>query len=783
MPIPTTHNPAQPGSGETNSGTASGTGDEKLLERIRTRFTYMTKRWKNIRDAAEEDMRAQYAPKGPWLKEEITARGVQKRPCVHLDQLKQYPRSLVNQVRQNPQGVKVTPGGNGANDKTATLRGDRIRSIEMECNASQAYLTALQCAAERGYGVLTMETEEIAWDGWDQRIKIVREPDPDAILWDPDAKEADSSDMEDGFKLWQMPIADFRRKYPGEEETDFNLEQIIAPEWINVERQTLQMARYSYIEKTERYVYLIDDGTPKGMKIFKDELPKDAKAVNGRMIVGGASYKILKEKKAIEKHVKQCVTNGVKIFDKTDWAGKWIPIFPMLGAEAYTRIDGQIERILESYIRPAIDGQRAFDSAASNQTESANMVPKITYLMYEGQASQSTDWENINKVATPYAEIVAIPDGAGGVLPLPQRVPYEPPIQQMEILKESNRRAIQAAIGSHGFTINDDTNVKSGKAVNALKQQSDVGSFHFIDSYQTTLRHVGRAMDDLLDKIEDTPRDVGLRKQNGKSEMVRINEPYQDPNGEMQERRYTPRDPETEELMSDAAHTVEIDTGPWGQSKRDEAREFLTALLNSPMGPLVADLLAQAEDLGPFTDEIVERLTPPQFQKQEGMENIPPQVKQQLQALGAQNKELTASVNQLLQEREAKTAELQSREQIAAADNVVKKLQIESNERIARMNANVKVGILDEQLRSSENTHQTDMAFEEQNAALAHDREMEAQELAASQTANQSTQDHGEAIDAQTQQNEASAAAQTQAEGAAAEAAATAVENQPAEDG
>ncbi len=749
MPSPTTSNPGQPGAFDTSSEKPEN-GDAKLLERIRTRFTYMDKAWKINRDLGDLDMVA-LSPVGPIDPKEKELRDKAKRPNVHMDQLKQYPRTLVNQVRQNPQGVKVNPAGNGATDETATLRGDRIRAIEYESNASQAYLTALKCAAQRGCGVITLEVEEIAWDGWDQRIKIVREPDVTAVLWDPDCKEADSSDMQDGFKLWQMPIDEFKRAWPTAEVVDANLgdSAIIAPGWINVERQTVQVARYSYFEKIDRYVYLLSDGSPTGKKVFKDELPEGTKTAGKVMtFADGSTAPILKEKKAIEKRTKQCITNGVEILARADWVGRWIPIFPMLGEENYYEIDGHVERILESYIRGAIDGQRAFDSAKTNEVEAANMVPKIVYLGFEGQFNTATDWKNINKIPTVFAEVKKY-DEQGQPYDLPQREQYDPPINSMEVMAEAARRAIQSAVGSHGFTIQDDTNVKSGRAVDSLKKQSDVGSFHFIDSYEVTIRHIGRAVDDLLDKIEDTPRDVATRSRDGITTMVRINEPVLDPKtGKTTERRYTPRDPKTQQPMVDAAHDVVIDVGPSYQTERAEASSLAQSLLGSPMGPMVADLAVRMSSTGPLIDQIAERLTPPQFQKKDGQADLPPEVKQRLGQLTQQNQEMTAELQRLLAERDSKAADNASREKIAASADAVKKLAILADVRSAQIQAASKGVVLHEELTSEENIAAAQMEADREIAALAHERAMEMQGAGAAQDADASAQEHAQGLDA-----------------------------------
>lgn len=761
MPSPSASNPAQQGPWDDSPVSTSGSANDKLIERIRTRYRYMLRATQMIRDHGDLCMRA-LSPEGPWDPLEREARKEQKRPCIHLDQLSQYPNSLVNKVRQSPRGVKVEPGGNGADQKSAELRGDRIRAIWRESNGNQAMFTALQCAAERGYGVVTMECEEIAWDGFDQRMKIVREPDPNAVLWDPDCREADSSDMQDGFKLWRMPISDFKREYPNAEITDFNIEnQAIAPDWVNLDRQTIMLARYSYIEKKRRHVYLLDDGSPRGLKVFRDELPKDVKPKDGYLEYRGQDMEILKEKDAIQKSVQQCITNGLEILDENDWAGSTIPIYPLLGKEKFVRVDGVTQRVLDSLITNAIQGQMGFDSAKTNEVETANMVPKATYLMYEGQADTNTDWENINKTPTPFAEIKAIPDGANGqILPLPTRQDFNPQIEPMEVMAESYRRAIQSAIGSHGFTITDDTNVKSAKAVGLLQQQSDVGEYHFNDNYEVVVLRLGRDMNELLDKIEDTPRDVGIYGRDGVGKTIRINEPSTGPDGQIVEHRYTPRDPKTGEALTDAAHSVVIETSADYRTQKDEAMSVVQALMAGPFGPLIADLGVGWMDLGPYGDKMKERLIPPQFKTQDGQPSIPPQVQQQLGGLQQQNQQLTQIVHQLLAAQDSHAADNASKEKIAAMNDETKKLGIAVSLREAEIAALTKGVVVHEQLTSEENMHLSEQEHDRQNAVLAHESAVGQQVVDAAAGAAQSAQDHSQGMQAAQQAQDAMTAQQ-----------------------
>src|SRR5262245_34002907 len=132
--MPTTYPAKQ---GENDGAPSLKKGHKELLERIRRRFNYHVESWRDIRAEAALDVRAT-STAGPWDPTERDQRQKDKRPCIHLDQLGQYINNLVNEVRMNPIAIKVSPAGEGTNDKTAELTGNRIRQLEYESNAVEA---------------------------------------------------------------------------------------------------------------------------------------------------------------------------------------------------------------------------------------------------------------------------------------------------------------------------------------------------------------------------------------------------------------------------------------------------------------------------------------------------------------------------------------------------------------------------------------------------------------------------------------------------------------------
>ena len=162
------------------------------LKDIRERFQYCYDTWREIYQAGDVDMT--YVAGNPWPVKERRAREDAGRPCLCLDELSQYLNQRINDIRQNKRAVKLSPAGNGANDNTAALRGDIIRTIEQK-GGLQAYITGYENALQRGLGFWAVSKRWESDDSFDQELHIRGIPNPKTVYLDPDAKEPASADM------------------------------------------------------------------------------------------------------------------------------------------------------------------------------------------------------------------------------------------------------------------------------------------------------------------------------------------------------------------------------------------------------------------------------------------------------------------------------------------------------------------------------------------------------------------------------------------------------------
>lgn len=614
--------------------TQGNTAEEKLLTEIRERWDYCVEQWQDIRAAAKEDM--EFVRGDGWPPQERKAREDAGRPCLVFDELSQYINQLINDIRQNKRAVQVNPRGSGANDSTAELRGNMIREIEYKSNAQYAYATAFENSCQRSYGYWRIITRYVNDDSFDQECRIKAIPNPDTVYYDPDCKERDCSDAEYCFVTDTMPRKEFSRRWPKAKKVSFTSDDMkTAPAWIK--EQDIQVAEYWRVNH---------------------EMGEITQPETGH------------KRKVDKRTITQIITNGVEILEKNEWVGKYIPIIALFGKELYVDTGAGTRRVLMSFIRLARDPQQLYNYYRTCEAELVGMTPKVPWVGASGQFdSHKEEWQKANQVPLAYLQYDAIVDATGqNVLPPPQRNDFNPPIQSLEVGAESTRRAIQAAMGISALPTQAlRMNEKSGTALKQIDQQEDRGSFHFIDNYEMALEHSGRVLNDLLGKIYDSEREVGIRKPDDTHAIVPINQEAVGDDGQPMEND-----------LSKGEHEVTISTGPSFQSEREKANEFVDLIVPNieqlPLDPVIkARFLAlgiKLKNLGPIGDEMVQLLSPDNqtgaLQQQLAQAGMTVQQLQQQLAL------VTAENQKMYQEKVGKMVDNQAMLEKAAMDNMVK---------------------------------------------------------------------------------------------------------------
>lgn len=672
----------------------------------------MEDRWREVRDAAREDMK--YVSGDPWDPKEKMARKAVNRPCLVLDELSQYINALINDVRQNKRGIQVDPKGAGSDEKTAERNGNIIRGIEYVSNAQDAYITGFENAAQRSYGYWRVGTRYVDEKSFDQEIVIERIPNPDTVWLDPDCKKLECSDGKDAFVVDLIPRPEFEKRWPNRAIVDFSTEIMeVAPHWIREE--TVQVAEYWQVEEKPRKLWLVkaDKGQPP-FEMWEDEQPN-----------GFDQRRIIRDRQSKRRIVTQYITNGVEILEKNAWAGQYIPIIPCFGKELWVDEGSGSKRMLMSLIRLARDPYMLYCYYRTTEAELVSMTPKSPYVGIEGQfAGHEDEWQSVNTSPLAYLQYKAMTAELGSqILPPPTRNPYDPPIQALEVGAESARRAIQAAMGINPLpTAAQRQNEKSGVAIERIQSQADQGTYHFIDNLNKSIAYTGVVIEDLIPKVYDTARSVPIQDKEGKAASIQVNQP---------------EDQSTD--LSVGEHGVTISVGPSFDSQREMADTFVDTLvtnINALQLPpektsKILALAIKLKQLGPIGDKMSDIIDPTQTEAQ-------------MQAQMVQLQQQAAQYQQLIAGLQAENQKLYAEKQGKVVDNeYALKMEALSND--------VKILIAEINTKAQQESERNAMFLEywkEQHGA-AHELAMaqvnaqNAQQMAAQQSAQQAQQPNG----------------------------------------
>jgi len=622
--------------------------DAALLEEILADYNYDVDNWAPIR--AEADIDVSYAANDTWTKEDEAARA--GRPMLNLDQLSQYRNQVENTVRQNKRGVKVSQAGGGATEKTAELRANRIREIEYQSHAQEAYSQAFSDCLTRGYGFARIVAEYEDEESDNQVFRTKSIPDPNSVIPDSDAQSTSGRDWRRCVFVDTVSIAQFKRDWPTARVQSFDAASVAhLPRWFGKEGR-VQIAEVWRLTETPN---------PRG---------------RGKPT----------------REVCQYVTNGLEFLvkpgmpKKTVWKGKYIPFGACLGRIIYRgTTTGDSQKLILSYIRFARDSAKGFNWTWSTILEKIALPVKASLMGFKGQVDNDilALVERSTKEHVPWIGFNAMTDATGQqVLPLPQYGSREADIQADMAAAEGFQRNIQNSLGH--FNATDarmgHTKVTSGVALQELKRSGDLGSYDYLDHYDDFQKFMGEQYDDLLSAYDDTDKEVALRLPDNTTKMQRINHMTgRAPDGSP---AYAPDDLR----MDQGRHTITISTGPSFDSQREAGKEAAMNLLQNPQAfPIIASDAVKLMDLGPIGDQMAEDLEflqPPVMQQarqqKAGGEGAPDprQLQQENSQIKQQLQHAEQTMQQMQGELQGKQAEIASKEKIAG-------LQIASAERIA----------------------------------------------------------------------------------------------------
>ena len=571
----------------------SSKGDDDKMATMRHRLQMAQSAYSDSREDELDDLRFMAGSpdnQWQWPADVLATRGsvqgqtINARPCLTINKLPQHVRQVTNEQRQNRPSGKVIPADDNADVQVAEIFNGVVRHIEYMSDADVAYDTACDNQVTYGEGYIRLLTEYCNDETFDQDIRIERVRNSFSVYMDPTIQDPCGADAEWCFVTEDILRTEYERLFPDASPISTLYSQGVGDEGISawLQEDTIRIAEYFYNTYEKATLHLYPDnqtafsGTPQD---------KQLTAMFGKPV---------RTRQVDRKKVMWMKTNGFDILDEREWAGKWIPVVRVIGNE--WEVDGRL--YISGLVRNAKDAQRMYNYWTSQEAEMLALAPKAPFIGYGGQfEGYEMQWKTANTTNWPYLEVNPdVTDGAGSVLPLPQRAP--PPLPQTGLIQAKMGAAddIKGTTGQYDASLGMAGNERSGKAILAREKQGDVGTYHYVDNLARAIRHITRQIVDMIPKIYDTQRIARIIGVDGEVSMVKFNpaqpEPVKeirDQNGGMIEKIYNP---------SVGTYDVMVTTGPGYMTKRQEALDAMSQILqtNPQLWAVAGDLFIKNMD-------------------------------------------------------------------------------------------------------------------------------------------------------------------------------------------
>jgi hypothetical protein len=546
-------------------------------------------RWQMCMDAenrsdAKEDLR--FLRGEQWDAEAAQNRDLDNRPMLTINNVPAIIHQVTNDVRQNKQSIQVHPVDDGADPEVAKVIEGLCRHVEYQSGADAAYDTALDGAAQIGFGYFRLISEYSGPMSFDQDLKIKRIRNHFSVVTDPNAQEADASDMQFAFISSRMLKKSFELEHPNATATPMAWGALDGEnDWFM--KDYIRIAEYYRIELKKRQICMLGSGKV----VFKEDVPEGEEPVQTRttQIPTVMWYKM----------------TGAEILTRSEVPCPWIPVFPVYGDEIDT--DGKVERwgLIRNLKSPKMM-ENYWLTAATEEIALRTKTPFIGALgQFEGVEK---DWNAANTRNFSYLEynpvVVSAEDGQSFMAPPPQRqAPADVPSGYIAMAQIAGDK-VKAVTGIYDASLGNRSNETSGLAIRARQAQGDIANFHFTDNLTRAITHLGRCMVAMIPHIYDTQRVIRILGEDRKTaDRVEINKPatVQDDQGNA-----------IDTVLNDltvGTYDVVVTTGPAYNTLRQEAAANLVELGGKfpALMEVAGDKIVRALDF-PGADEIADRL-------------------------------------------------------------------------------------------------------------------------------------------------------------------------------
>jgi hypothetical protein len=345
-------------------------------------------------------------------------------------------------------------------------------------------------------------------------------------------------------------------------------------------------------------------------------------------------------------------------------------------------------------------------------TESIALAPKAKWLIAEGQdEGHVNEFKNANLSASPVLHYKTTGlDGRD--IPPPSRIQPEPPPTgaiEASFLASQN---LSRVMGVFDPAVRGGAQHKSDKTLNAERSQSENTNFDGYDNLTRSIKHTWRLLLSYIPVVYDTQRVQRIIGEDGREEMVTLNQKTQGQDEQGQAIATVLND------VCTGTYDVVMQTGPGYDTKRQEGVASMLELLNTPLGEKIAvtgdDLIVREMDFN-GAEMLADRLAAanPLAQVDE-KSDVPPKAQMQIKALQQQLEQAGQQMQAMAQELKYK-GQLEQMKQDAETKRELMRTTVKAHENEAWQQEER------EQVQSVERTRMNESAANNQTKILVEE--------------------------------------------------------------
>lgn len=525
-------------------------------------------------------------------------------PCLVINSIPQFTAQLVGDWRESRKAIKVVPSNDEDTD-VASVRGDLIRSIEMQSRADRVYDTAFESLVQCGDGAFRASVEYARDSVFDQDIFIRPIEDCLSVVWDRYSVDPTGRDAKRVFVDDRLPKDEFERKWPEACESaldsDLSMDALSDTSW--VDEGSVRVTEYWRLVERQVLIAMFENG--KVLKVDKDNIDelveRYGSPVKTRM--SWCSY--------AQMHL---VTGFAILAGPYEYQLNRLPIIRMSGR--VVNVGGR--RIRYGLVRFMKDPVRLRNFWRSVDAEQLGYSPKAQWMVTESAVEGRED--KLRKAHLTRDPLLVFNDEAifGQNV---QRVDPAAPNAALLNAAQVNAQDMKDVTGIHDASLGIRSNETSGRAIQARQREGDVAALTFFDNGNASVLEVGDVINQLIPQIYDGTRVVRTIGEDEAMKFQRVNDPM---------------DPTAVDLAV-GEFDVALSTGTSYSTRRVEsAQAMMDAIQVWPQLMTVAgDLVAKAQDW-PGAEKIAERMEQAMQQPQIDPQEVQ-KMQQEMQKLQMEN--------------------------------------------------------------------------------------------------------------------------------------------------